>query len=308
MSLRRYLRKRDEDQQTLMQLHNRLPGSELAHPALNARYLPLRLRDENDNRAYAWFDVDGWLAQMKLHLPAIPWKDVPVDYLASWLTGIGLNFYLADRVWSVAEVKPKTADLPTVALRLPADPCPLWCLDWPEETAYQHAAPGIPLWLIPFRLQFSLGRSRLSVSQLIGIVAGDLLLIKQPAAYLTIGTRRLYHVSYTLNQEVIVEEQFAEYEEETRQEDEKLYEWADLPVEIEFVVDGSNVTLVELGEIRQGSALPLPRDAEKNMKIYLNKQLFARGELVALENGTLAVEVNHVNPGLVGHMGLSDAE
>ena len=105
-----------------------------------------------------------------------------------------------------------------------------------------------------------------------------------------------------------MEVQFAEYEEETRQEDEKLYEWADLPVEIEFVVDGSNVTLVELGEIRQGSALPLPRDAEKNMKIYLNKQLFARGELVALENGTLAVEVNHVNPGLVGHMGLSDAE
>jgi type III secretion protein Q len=44
------------------------------------------------------------------------------------------------------------------------------------------------------------------------------------------------------------------------------------------------------------------------MKIYLNKQLFARGELVALENGTLAVEVNHVNPGLVGHVGLSDAE
>ena len=44
------------------------------------------------------------------------------------------------------------------------------------------------------------------------------------------------------------------------------------------------------------------------MRIYLNKQLFARGELVALENGTLAVEVNHVNPKLTGGMGLSDVE
>lgn len=308
MSLRRHLRQRDEDHLKLVQLHNRLPGSELAHPAQNTRYLPVQMHDEEHNQAQAWFDVDGWLAQMNLHLPAIPWKEVPVEYLANWLARLGLNFYLAGTVWSVKAIEPALAELPGTALRLPAEPCPLWCMDWPQDAAVQQNALSVPLWLIPFRLQFSLGRSRLNLSQLIGVDSGDLLLIKQPAAYLTIGARRLYRVSYTLNQEVIVEEQFAEYEEEHRDEDEKLYEWANLPVEIEFVLDGNEVTLVELGEIRPGSALPLARDAEKNMKIYLNKHLFARGELVVLENGALAVEVNHVNPGLISHTGLSDVE
>ena len=48
MSLRHHLRKRCEEQQKLLQLHNRLPGSEISHPAPDARYLPLRLRNEND--------------------------------------------------------------------------------------------------------------------------------------------------------------------------------------------------------------------------------------------------------------------
>lgn len=308
MSLRRHLRKRCEDQQKLLQLHNRLPGSEISHPEPDARYLPVRLSNENHSQAQAWFDVDAWLTQMSLHLPAIPWKEVPVDYLANWLARLGLNFYFAETVWSVEAITPAVADLPPAALLLSADPCPLWCLEWPEAPLERHRPPGIPAWFIPYPLQFSLGCSQLSLSQLMDVASGDLLLIKRPGAYLTIGARRIYRVSYTLNQEVIVEEQFVEYEEAYRDEDETLYEWASLPVEIEFVLDGGRVTLVELEDIRPGAALPLPQDAEKNMKIYLNKKLFARGELVALNNGALAVEVNHVNTGLIGNMGASDAE
>ena len=308
MSLRHHLRKRCDDQQKLLHLHNRLPGSEISHPAKDARYLPLRLRNESDDQAQAWFDVDAWLRQMNLHLPAIPWKEVPVDYLASWLTRLGLNFYFAKTVWSLEAITPAVAELPPVALLLHADPCPLWCLDWPEDPLERYRTPDIPAWLIPFPLQFSLGCSRLGLSQLMDVASGDLLLIKSPEAYLTVGTRRIYRVSYTPNQEVIVEEQYVGHEEEYRDEDETLYEWASLPVEIEFVLDGSRVTLVELEDIRPSTALPLPQDAEKNMKIYLNKKLFARGELVALENGALAVEVNHVNAGLIGNMGASDVE
>ncbi|WP_230351075.1 FliM/FliN family flagellar motor switch protein [Lelliottia sp. WAP21] len=308
MSLRRHLRKRYEDQQKLLQLHNRLPGSEISHPARDARYLPLRLRNENNDQAKAWFDVDAWLRQMNLHLPAIPWTEVPVDYLANWLARLGLNFYFAETVWSVEAITPAVTELPPAALLLHANPCSLWCLDWPEDPLERHRTPGIPAWLIPFPLQFSLGYSRLSLSQLMDVASGDLLLIKRPEAYLTVGARRIYRVSYTHNQEVIVQEQYVEYEDEYRDEDETLYEWASLPVEMEFVLDGSRVTLDELEDIRPGSALSLPHDAEKNMKIYLNKKLFARGELVALENGALAVEVNHVNTGLIGNMGTSDVE
>ncbi len=137
MSLRRHLRKHCEDQQ---QLHNRLPGSEVSHPAPDVRYLPLSLRNENDDRAQAWFDVDAWLRQMNLHLPAIPWKEVPVDYLASWLARLGLNFYFASTVWSVEAITPAVAELPPTVLMLHADPCPLWCLEWPEDPLERYCS------------------------------------------------------------------------------------------------------------------------------------------------------------------------
>lgn len=147
MSLRRHLRKRCEDQQKLLQLHNRLPGSEISHPEPDARYLPVRLSNENHSQAQAWFDVDAWLTQMSLHLPAIPWKEVPVDYLANWLARLGLNFYFAETVWSVEAITPAVADLPPAALLLSADP--VHCGAWSgrkrplSDTAPRASQPGL---------------------------------------------------------------------------------------------------------------------------------------------------------------------
>ncbi|WP_312043288.1 FliM/FliN family flagellar motor switch protein, partial [Erwinia sp.] len=157
--------------------------------------------------------------------------------------------------------------------------------------------PAISASQVPFQLNYVLGYSQLSLAQLTNVAAGDSLLIKHNFIHLAVGDRQLFKLSYYPNQEVSVEEQLEEYDQ-AYYEDEVLHDWTSLPVNIEFVLDGRTVTLAELDEITPGTSLALTPGAEQNIKIYLNKKLFARGELVALENGSLAVEVNHVTPSL----------
>ncbi|HEY1844462.1 MAG TPA: FliM/FliN family flagellar motor switch protein [Buttiauxella sp.] len=308
MSLRSHFRLRDNRQQALAQLRNQHPGSEITPLSPEARYLQLQLQDELDCRAQAWLNVDAWLEQMNIHLPDIPWQEVPLRYLARWLNPLQLSFLIEEKIWDVIQIAVSVSPLPEEALSLVAEPCSLLCLGWPQEDAGPQDAWASVTEQIPFQLRFVLGYSQLSLAQLANVEPGDLLLIKRELAHLAVGPRRLYRLSYYPNQEVIVEEQFAEHYEEFRQEEEPLHDWASLPVDIEFVLDGRTVTLAELEGIKPGTALTLNPEAEQNIKIFLNKRLFARGELVALENGSLAVEVNRVNPGLIGEMEHSDAE
>jgi len=303
MSLRSHLRQLDSRQL----LRNRYPGSEIVEFSPEGRYLQLLLQDEQGSRTQAWLNADVWLGEMGVHLPDIPWQEVPLNYLTRWLNHIQISFLFEEKVWDAVQIAVSALPLPEKALSLPAEPCPLLCLDWPDAGEDEQAVQTIAVDRVPFLLQYVLGYSQLTLSQLTGVVPGDLLLIKQDFAHLAVGRRRLYRLSYHLNQEVIVEEQLAERYQEYREE-EVLHEWVSLPVEIEFVLDGRTVTLAELEGIKPGTALTLNPAAEKNIKIYLNKKLFARGELVALQNGSLAVEVNHVNPTLVGTTEHPDAE
>ncbi|KML20840.1 hypothetical protein VL10_20785 [Leclercia adecarboxylata] len=307
MSLRNHLRLIDVHQQRLAMLRHRYPTGEVIKTESGARYLQIHLRNEQYELAQAWFDVDQWLQTMDVQLPSIPWKEVPQDYIAGWLNRHQLSFYCEESVWAAEAITVLKTEMPEYALCLPAEPCPLLCLGWPGEDRVSSLSNASAL-AIPFRLEVTLGHSWLSLQQLAELSEGDLLLIKTPAAFLSVGKRRIYHVTHYQNQEVRVGEPFTEHQETYREEEESLFEWSALPVEAEFVLDGLNVTLAELEAIAPGTALPVKQGAEQNMKIYLNKKLFARGELVALESGNLAVEVQHVNAGLMGEMESTDAE
>ncbi len=307
MSLRSHLRQRDSNQAALILLSNQHPGSEIVEFSAEERYLELSLRDEQGRQRQAWFNVDVWLLEMDAHLPDVPWREVPLNYVARWLNHLQLSFMYVEKVLDAVEIATSSAPLPPKVLSLPAVPCPLLCLDWPDTEENVECTPTITADRVPLHLQYVLGYSPLSLAQLVDVATGDLLLIKQNFVHLAIGRRRLYRLSYHLNQEVIVEEQLEEYYQEYREE-EVLLDWASLPVDLEFVLDGRTVTLAEVDGIKPGMALALNPESERNIKIYLNKKLFARGELVALENGALAVEVNHVNPTLVGTTELPDAK
>lgn len=307
MSLRGHLRQINGRQLTLELLRNHHLGSEIAGFSGQERYLQVQLEDKEGSRAQAWLSVDAWLGYMDLHLPDLPWSEVPLNYLARWLNHLKLSFLVDEEVWDAVQISLPLGGLPEKALAIPAEPCQLLCLEWPQSGKRALHVPVISANQVPFQLNYVLGYSQLSLAHLADVDSGDLLLIKQNFPHLVVGERRLFKLSYYPNQEVIVEEHLEDHYQEYY-EDEVLHDWTSLPVNIEFVLGGQTVTLAELDAITVGTSLALPPQAEENIKIYLNKKLFARGELVALENGSLAVEVHHVNPTLLGNKGQPDVE
>ncbi|RJL48601.1 FliM/FliN family flagellar motor switch protein [Pectobacterium carotovorum] len=289
MSLRSYLRVKSFDQTVLEQHCSRFAEGKIITTQPNCRYLHVFLHNEQEEEAEAFFDVDVWLREINSHLPGVPWIQVPVDYLVRWLATMQLAFMLEETVWYVHHLALPTLSLPEKLLSLPTQPCPLLCLTWPS--GYTEGDMD-RLWLkaLPFTLQYVLGHSQLALSVLMDVSVGDLLLIKTYSPILTIEGDRSFRFSYQ-NQEVIVEEQLNELQEDYCGEEEIFFDWSNIPVNIEFVLDNHSMALADLENIRVGSSLPLRSDAEKNVKIYLNRKYFAHGELVALENGSLAVEI-----------------
>ncbi|MEH4929683.1 FliM/FliN family flagellar motor switch protein [Enterobacter cloacae] len=295
MSLKGYLRKRDRHLFALQLLHDRLPGSEIVRCRREERYLHLLIKDDEGNQRQVWMNIDLLLHYMDACLPDIPWLEVPLQYLARWFSHLKLRFTLGERIWRVVQTAVPSYRLPEQGILLPAAPIPLLCFDWPANREEGALESAISTGKIPFELQFVLGFSQLTLAQLVNLTPGDLLLIKEYFTHISIGGTRLYSFTYQFDKVVIVEEKLQRYEKEYR-EGEIMNEWTNLPVDIEFVLDACTMTLSELEQIMPGREFTLTPDAEQKIKIYLNKKLFARGELVVIENEALAVEVKHVYP------------
>lgn len=307
MSLRHHLRLRNQEHTALEQMQLQHPGSEIVEVKPEERYLQMSLSGEQGEEAEAFINIDSWLQKMDVHLPGIPWQEVPLSYLARWLNNLQLSFLVEELVWDVQSIALPADLLPDTMLQLPAQPSALLCHDWPvsDEGTQQE---GVSLTGLPFNMRYVLGHSQLPLSVLAEVAVGDLLMIADYSPGINIGKRRLFSFNHIENQGVIVEESYHDEMDVYHEEEETLLEWTSLPVDIEYVLDSKTVTLAELEEIRPGVALPISAGAEQKIKIYLNRKLFALGELVALESGALAVEVNQINPGKGGESGYSDAE
>lgn len=293
MNLRSVLRQRIDREAALKRLSTFIPGSQLERVGAERRYLELLLANEEQGQATALLDVDLWFTRMELHLPGIPWQQVPVSYITRWLKQQELSFMLAEVIWDVRQItiSPKT-DV-TSLVSVPTQPCPLLVSAWPTL----HAQEMTTAYLrdnLDFHLRLVLGYSQLGLSDICGLTAGDLLIIKDSQQVLTVGWQSLFTYRYINEREVVVENVTLQNNEERLAEEEVLIDWTALPVDIEFVLDSSTVTLGYLEAIAPGSALPVAIGAEKNIRIYLNRKLFATGELVALEEGGFAVEVQQV--------------
>ncbi|UWS35325.1 FliM/FliN family flagellar motor switch protein [Erwinia pyrifoliae] len=308
MSLRHHLRHVDQSQRALEFLKNSHIGSEVIVPKAEGRYLRLILKNDSDLRNEALINVDDWLQMMDYRLPGIPWQQVPLSYLIRWLNSLNHIFILKAEEWGVEEIKLPCASLPEKILCIPAKPCPLLCIDWSEGINPEFNKWHLRQYGINFILDLHLGYSQLPISLISDIALGDLLLIQHQLPSLQIGKNKLFHLSLINNQEVVVLEKFTDQQEEYRDEEETLHKWSDLPIEIEFVLDSKSTTLAELDTIEPGTAFPLNQCAEQRVKIYLNRKFFARGELVALDNGNLAVEIRQINTVLVDDMDIYNAE
>lgn len=307
MSLRRHLRQVNRGQRALELLKNKHVGSEVIDLSSEGRYLQLLLKNDFEVQNEILINVDDWLQEMAHPLPGIPWHQVPLSYLIRWLKSLNLSFILKAKEWNVEKIELAHTSLPKKILCLPAKPCPLLCLNWTEDENSTLRSWHLKQYCITFIIDIHLGRSQLPILLIVDMAVGDLLLIQHQSASLRIGKIKLYHLSLNDNEEVAVLEKFTDGYDECRDEDETLNRWSDLPIEIEFVLDSKSVTLAELDTIEPGTLFPLNDCAEQRVKIYLNRKFFARGELVALDNGNLAVEIKQVNTVSVDDMDIYNA-
>jgi len=307
MSLRSYLRMSDSMSQKLEYARNYYPGREVIETQAETRYVQLQLVDEDNRQATAFFSIDLWLEKMDSHLPDIPWQQVPLDYLLRWLNTLQLSFLVENIIWTVENISQPGQPVPTRLLALTAEPCTILCLDWPSNSEEESSA-GISLSQLPLNLRYVLGTCQAELSVLFDLVPGDLLMIKQQSYHLAIGEFNLFIFSYQGNGEVIVENFLFDSQPSEQAEEEHLLDWTKLAVDIEFVLDNKTITLEQLDNINIGSTLPVSMDAEQKIKIYLNRKFFALGELVALEGGGLAVEINKINMHLENKVSIPDVK
>lgn len=307
MSLWSQLRLSDSTQMKLDRTRHYYPGREVIETQIATRYLQVQLIDEDNRQATAFFCVDLWLQNMDNHLPGIPWQQVPLSYLARWLNTLQLSFLIEEIVWTVENIILPEQPVPARLLSLTAEPCTILCLDWPSHST-EESKTGISFSQLPLTLRYVLGKSQVPLSLLADLVPGDLLMIRQPSYYLAIGQYNLFNFSYQGNDKIMVEKFILANQQPEHTEEEHLLDWTKLPVDIEFVLDSNTITLEKLNHIDIGSALPVSSGAEQRVKIYLNRKFFALGELVALESGGLAVEINHINIRPESQMSDPDAE
>lgn len=271
-----------------------IPDARRIETAPGTRYLQLQMISEKGEEAEALFDPDQWLAVMDTEFPDIPWLQVPLSYLAEWMQALKLRFLLEETYWFAECITVPERDISGELIRLPTQPCPLYCFSWPPALRQAAVYQRNIIAALPFTLRYVLGHSQLPLSTLIDVERGDLLRIRDYSPQICLDVRRLFHFCYTPDKEVYVEDAIQEYSH-TLPEDEFLAaEWSELPVEIEFVLDRLTVSLGELHDVAPGRILPLTPGAETNIRVYMNRKLLAVGELVSLDEGGLAVDISQV--------------
>lgn len=147
---------------------------------------------------------------------------------------------------------------------------------------------------VPFELRYVLGHSFIPLSEVVNITSGDILIISNQCFRVVYRECVLYSFDYNENSGVTVSEKLLGMQSESFCDEDKFFEWSELPVKVEFVMDKIMLKLTDLDKVRPGDILPLSRNAEKNIQVYINNKLLAVGELVELEMNMLAVELKEI--------------
>ncbi|WP_053074245.1 YscQ/HrcQ family type III secretion apparatus protein [Chromobacterium sp. LK1] len=241
-----------------------------------------------DRRWQGWLQPRAWLEHAAPELARLALSAGVEALAAQWLAAAErpLSLPMPELAYQrlrLGEAGPGDALPRQPLLRVMSAEGPLWLEQTPEVDA--DAAPELADRL-SWPLRFVIGDSRISLGLLREVGRGDVLLIRQPAAAVRCHDRALG--SYQSYEEGIVMEwdetqQAAEPEAPAR-------DMGQLPVELEFVLHRSRMTLAELQAQCRGRLLELPADAERRVEVRANGALLGRGELVQLA-GQLGVEV-----------------
>lgn len=157
----------------------------------------------------------------------------------------------------------------------------------------------LPEWInFPFPVSVTIGYSTLSLSALRALRRGDILVVK------IINKRMLYlNNSFPLKSLgenfMIDEDRYMATLSELYQDNNTdiIDDISKLPVQVDVILHHCQLTLEELQQIRQSKMFPLPDSVHENVRIQVNGQTFALGELVEFDQ-QLAVEIRDISVGV----------
>ncbi|GGY23979.1 FliM/FliN family flagellar motor switch protein [Paludibacterium paludis] len=157
------------------------------------------------------------------------------------------------------------------------------------------AAPGALPANLPVTLDFLVGTGEMPVGAIKRLVPGDIVMIRSPGRTMLANGEPLF--TYAFNEkEVVMEDHLdpaAAREPVAVTPDSPV---GMIPVKLEFVLYSETRSLAELQNLRQGDALTLPEDAERQVKLMANGCRIGVGELVEIQ-GRLGVEITELTVG-----------
>lgn len=307
-TLKKILKYYDSRFIALNKLKTHLKNSEITKLDPRCRYLSIELiSSDGIEKIVGLINLDDWLVSMEVQLPGVPWQVVPTMYIISWIKSLNVEFIIADMIWHVIALNTIATEVSEYWLVIQSEPCAFICDSWFKLR--QRDTDNRRLLLnIPFCLRYMLGSSHLPLQELIPLARGDLLQIENIQFGLDIENYRICSFNYNGEDEIIVSDIIMEYRDQHRDEESLLLDWKNLPVHIEFVLDSKILKIQEIDSLEVGTPLRLNDNAVNNIKIYLNRVLFAQGELVLLEAGGLAVEINKIVTQSEPLLGLQNVE
>ena len=80
---------------------------------------------------------------------------------------------------------------------------------------------------------------------------------------------------------------------------------ADVELKVEVILGRARLRLQELLEVRPGQAIELDRARNSPVDVLINSTLFARGEIVVIDDTNLGVRITEIvgsDPGKEGHV------
>lgn len=153
-------------------------------------------------------------------------------------------------------------------------------------------------------LLFCLGTSKFPLRSLGVIQAGDVLLIDRPSGKVCSNNETLFQ--FKLDQESLMilepndepeglDSDTADLANHDSTVKDPQNKFDNLPVQLSFILMEKSVTLAELKAMIPGETITISADAIMNVEIRVNQHKFARGELVQLTDGSLAVEIRQIS-------------
>jgi len=271
------------------------------------RYLRFKAEFDDASQICGYIDIGTWLNQALPTIEGIDWLSMDEKLLPSLIASYPLHLELINQHASIKQCQVVEIIKDVVALSaLPCLPITtgiviVHSLTAPtqaqaEECDCDATNPGLHH-QIPIPLNYFLGNSFLPLQFLGTLKVGDLLLIDHVAGKIKSNNKTLF--KFELEQESLMilkhnEELLAVETPTTAEFVDAKNVFNNLPVELSVILMEKTVTLAELKAITPGEIMSLPGDVIMDIEVRANQRRFARGELIQLSNGQLAVEIRQI--------------